>query len=236
MEVKFEFNRETCLYKSICEGYKTIEEDPTLCSSSCLRYLEMFYLLSNSRIPKKQCRIHRLKPEQGDLESFIKLKQIQLNILNFVSGGNSLYLYSKNCGNGKTSWTFKLMQSYFDKVWYGNRYKTRGIFIHTPMFMVKLRENISNKSEDIAELLKLISTVDLVVWDDIASSGLKEFDFLNLSSYIDERIQNGLCNIYTGNLDEEFLKKELGERLFSRIWSNSKRIKLVGDDRREFRG
>ena len=227
MEVEYKYSVDKCLYNKNCPLLDT--ED---CNCNCLRYLEMFYLLHNSRIPVNRHRIHGLKPDDCDKESFRKLKDIKLNIEEFVAQGKNLYLYSTTCGNGKTTWAIKLMQSYFDKIWFGNRYSTRALFIHVPMFMVKLRENISNKSESFMQLLDDLTEVDLVVWDDIAACNLKEYDYMNLVGYIDNRLLSGKSNIFTGNLGEEKIMQVLGERLASRVWRNSRRIELAGFDRR----
>ena len=83
------------------------------------------------------------------------------------------------------------------------------------------------------ESLKLhLTTVDLVVWDDIASTDMSSYDHSQLLSYIDQRILSEKSNIFTGNRNEEEMEKALGSRLASRIWNSSKRIKLKGLDKR----
>lgn len=226
-EIKYEFNKESCFYLDVCPLKDTKD-----CNESCLRYLEMFYLMNKSRLPKSQHKIHRLKPEQCDVQAFKKLSKIKADIVNFVKEGKNLYIYSKNCGNGKTTWSIKFMQSYFNGVWFGNRYRMRAIFVNVPLFMIKLRENISNKSEDFIELLEELMLADLVIWDDIAACTLKEYDYMNLLGYVDNRIIEGKSNIFTGNLGENGIIQALGERLASRIWNNSARVELLGLDRR----
>lgn len=146
--------------------------------------------------------------------------------------GNNLYLYSKNFGNGKTTWAIKLMQSYFNQIWAGNGFTQRGLFIHVPSFLTKFKE-VMNKRDETFELLKLqITNVDLVIWDDIASGKLSDYDHTNLLTYIDKRKFDGKSNIFTGNLDNEELSIAVGNRLTSRIWNDSIRIELKGNDRR----
>ncbi len=55
-EIKYEFNKESCFYLDVCPLKDTKD-----CNESCLRYLEMFYLMNKSRLPKSQHKIHRLK-------------------------------------------------------------------------------------------------------------------------------------------------------------------------------
>jgi len=149
-----------------------------------------------------------------------------------MQAGASLYLYSKNFGNGKTTWAIKLMQRYFDLIWAGNGFRWRGIFLHVPSFLTKIKENFDRKDERFQEVRARLGTVDLVIWDDIASVKLSDFDHTNLLSYIDQRSLNSRANIYTGNLEGNELQLALGNRLYSRVWNDSVKVELVGSDRR----
>ena len=150
----------------------------------------------------------------------------------FVQNGENLYIFSKNFGNGKTTWSIKLMQKYFDDIWAGNGFTQRGLFIHTPSFLTKFKEIINKKDEDFEILKEQLLNVDLVIWDDIAAGKLTDYDHTNLLTYIDQRKLNGKANIYTGNLDENELTISVGNRLKSRIWNDSIRIELLSNDRR----
>lgn len=228
---QYSFNKNNCWYKKYCNKFNTEE-----CKSTCIRYMEMHYLMETSRIPKGNQFKNELIPSPSDIENFKFLKTIKDDIVNFVNNGENLYIYSEHFGNGKTTWSIKLMQSYFDKIWIGNGFTTRGIFIHTPTFLTKCKEIINKKDEDFESLKQQLLTVDLVIWDDIAASKLTDFDHSNLLTYIDQRKLNGKSNIYTGNLDEQDLIIALGNRLKSRVWNDSSRVKLFGIDRRNING
>lgn len=228
MNSKYEFDKEKCWYKEACNLYKSAD-----CYAGCIRYMEMFYLMNTSGIPEKRQYPVILMPEECDYEAFVFLRdKIKKDIVNFVSGGKSLYIYSEGFGNGKTSWAVKMMQSYFDKIWSGNGFKTKGLFINVPTFMKQLRENISNKDELFFHKLSMLPHVPLVIWDDIAACTLKDYDHMNLLSFIDERLLNGLSNIYTGNLGEDKIAEALGNRLASRVFNQSIKVELFGIDRR----
>jgi DNA replication protein DnaC len=77
----------------------------------------------------------------------------------------------------------------------------------------------------------LLST-DLVIWDDIGSTGMSNYDLSQLLMYIDQRILSGKSNIFTGNLMYSDLEKSLGSRLASRIWNTSSIAELKGKDKR----
>lgn len=223
----YNFDKESCWYKNICNKYDTNE-----CNKNCIRYMEMDFLMNMSNIPKSNQFKNELIPNKSDLENFKFLKDLKDDIVNFVNNGENLYIYSKNFGNGKTTWAIKLMQKYFDEIWAGNGFTIKGLFVHVPSFLTKFKEVINKKDEDFEIMKQQLLDVDLVIWDDIAAGKLTDFDHTNLLTYIDQRKLNGKSNIYTGNLDENELIEALGNRLKSRVWNDSTVVEFFGNDRR----
>lgn len=221
------FDKDRCWYLEVCDKYNTDD-----CNAACIRYMEMDYLMQNSGIPKNRQYSTSLTPAQVDYDAFLFLKDIKDDIVNFVANGESVYIYSKNFGNGKTTWAIKLMQKYFDEVWAGNGFRCRGIFIHVPTLLTKIKEGISKKDVEFDLLRSRLIEVDLVIWDDIASTKLSDFDHINLLTYIDQRNLHGLANIYTGNLTQDELQEALGNRLASRVWNDSTAVRFLGADMR----
>lgn len=230
MAYEYIFDKNKCWYTSACGKYGSPE-----CNAGCIRYMEMDFLMQNSGIPRNKQYSVLLTPSKKDVKAFVTLKEIKDDIIAFVENGESVYIYSHNFGNGKTTWAIKLMQKYFDNVWAGNGFRCRGIFIHVPTFLTKIKEGISRKDEDFETLKSRLMTVDLVIWDDIAATKLGDFDHANLLTYIDQRKLNQLSNIYTGNLHQDELQEALGNRLASRVWNDSTPVKFVGADRRGIR-
>ena len=216
-----------CWYKNTCKNYNT-----NSCNNNCIRYSEMNYLITSSRIPKGNQFKNELIAQPTDLENFKFLNEIKKDISNFVNNGENLYIYSKNFGNGKTTWSIKIMQNYFNDIWLGNGFTQRGLFIHVPSFLTKFKEIINKKDEEFEDMKKQLLEVDLVIWDDIAAGKLSDYDHTNLLTYIDQRKLNGKSNIYTGNLNEQELVDAVGNRLTSRIWHDSIVVELFGKDRR----
>lgn len=215
-----------CWYKGFCKHYK---ED---CTKNCIRFAEMNYMIESAKIPKGNQFKNELVPQGVDLENFKFLNELKNDIINFVKNGESLYLYSKYFGNGKTTWAIKLMRSYFNEIWAGNGFIQRGLFIHVPSFLTKFKEVINKKDEEFEDMKKQLLEVDLVIWDDIAAGKLTDYDHTNLLTYIDQRKLNGKANIYTGNLNEQELVEALGNRLKSRVFNDSTIVELYGNDRR----
>ena len=210
-----------CWYEKVCQNE---------CSNTCLRYNEMKFLMDNSDIPPDKQIPDKLIPEEQDLEAFKQLNDIKLGIIDFVKDGKSLYIWSNYTGNGKTSWSLKIILRYFNDIWAGNGFRVRGKFVHIPALLLKLKDFNNPLSE---EYKNDILNCDLVIFDDIASVGISQYDLSQLLLYIDHRSLYGKSTIYTGNLDMYDMDKVLGSRLTSRIWSKDTTIiELKGADRR----
>lgn len=219
-----------CMYQSACSKF-----DDDACYPKCIRFEEMRSLLEQSCLPRIKWKPVSLSPDDCDYDAFCELADIKDNIVDFVNNGKSLYLYSSHTGNGKTTWSVKLLLKYFDTICIGNGFRCRGLFIHTPTFLSELKNFNSNNVESKLELdriKRLLPTVDIVIWDDVASTYLSNYDHSQLITFIDQRVFANKCNIFTGNLDSVALQKAFGARLTSRIWNASNRIVLKGQDKR----
>lgn len=211
---------ENCWYKTACT-YDSC--------TNCIRYAEMKNLMENSGLPKKKQTPIQLDGSR-DPKAFRLLAEIKDDIFNFVTNGESLYIFSQYTGNGKTSWAIKLLLKYFDTIWAGNGFRVRGYFQHVPTLFNTLKD--FSKSHD--ALKNILETVDLVIWDDIASTKLTDYDRQQLLILIDARVSEGLSNIYTGNLtSQSALEMAVGDRLASRIWNMSTLVEFKGKDRRD---
>lgn len=217
---------EDCIYYDVCSLVET-----ETCNKSCVRYLEMKHLLESSNIPKSKWTHHPLEPDKCDVQAFKRLVKIQKNITTFVNQNNFLYLYSTTCGNGKTTWSIKLMLQYFNEVWSGNGFKRRGIFINVPTFLSKCKDVISNPDPEFEELRQDICTADFVIFDDMVVNKMSNYDYSTLLTYTDQRIFNEKTTVFTGNIPLDNLSYFIGDRLASRITSGIT-IELKGVDRR----
>lgn len=215
--------RERCWYKNVCQ----LE-----CSTSCIRYNEMKFLMDSSGIPEaQQLPKSLLALNDDDRQTFRRLKEIKDNINQFVEEGKNLYICSDQPGTSKTSWMFKLILKYFDNIWSGNGFRVRGLFIHTPTFLQQLKNFDNPLSEEYKENIK---NCDLVCWDDIAASKLTEYEYNQLLTFIDARMLNNKANIYTSNItSREMLETIIGGRLTSRVYNQSEILQITADDMRE---
>ena len=203
----------------------------------CLRKYKMDSLYSAALMSESQKQHITLRVDEDgtDLEQFKQLAEIEKNIINFVNDGKNLYLHSSNAGNGKSSWSIRLIEAYFNKIWARSDGSCRALFISVPRFLLALKDNISNKSTYIEYIKENVLEADLVIWDDIATKASSEFEASHLLSIIDNRIALGKSNIYTSNLNRQQLYNALGERLTSRVANMSIDIELFGSDKRNLK-
>lgn len=224
-----------CYYTIKCKKYK--EGNCPLTSSSdavCLKLYKINKLQELALLSEKQ-REHvplRLDSDKCDKDAFEKLKEIETRIESFIRNRDNLYIYSANTGNGKSSWALRLLNSYFEKIWYSSDLRCKGLFINIPKFLISLKENISQKSEYIQHIKENVLNADLVIWDDVATKGFTTFEMENVLNLINNRLDDGKSNIYTSNLIGEELRSAVGDRLYSRMIGLSEVITFVGKDKR----
>ena len=184
------------------------------CDTFCVKHYKQDYLYQESLINYKD-RFHlnlRVDADGTDLEEFKKLKEIENNIVGFIDSGNNLYLHSSNTGTAEL--------------------KCRALFINVPRFLLELNSNISTKSEYISHIQENVLEADFVIWDEIGTKGLTQFEHENILSLINTRLERGLSNMYISNLSGEELHECIGDRLYSRIVTYSLDIELHGSDKR----
>ena len=210
-----------CWYASNCE------ED----CLKCVVYPQMKWQFDNSGLPKSKYMPIHLRPQPNDRRAFDKLATIREDIDTFVEQGKNLYICGKIPGNGKTSWAIKMLQTYFHYVAEGNMFTVKGMFVSVPDLLLKMKDFSNPLSNEYKENLK---TCDLLILDDIAVTGISQYDYLQLFTLIDSRILAGKSIIFTSNVtDIKKLEEVIGERLASRVMGTSIVIEIKGGDMRD---
>lgn len=217
-----------CYCKESCKKY---DEESEL---FCLKQFKTQQLFKEAMLSESQSehRVLFIDEDGTDRDEFIKLKSIESSIDDFVNNGNNLYLYSTTCGNGKTSWSIRLLQSYVDKLWFKSTIKPVALFINVPKFFISLKENFDKKSDYIAHIKQYVEECDLVIWDDVGTKVGTDFEREQFLNIIDSRVNLRKSNIYTSNIVPNQLQTLLGDRLHSRIVNLSTVIQLRGRDKR----
>lgn len=230
---------ENCDFKEKCKKYKNNE-----CPSQsieipqfCVRLFKINSLQDEALLSEKQRKNIplRLDSDGSDREAFKRLKTIEQNIEEYITQGNNLYIYSKNTGNGKSSWVLKLLNAYFNTIWYKADIVCKGLFINVPKFLISLRDNISQKNDYIQHIKDNALLADVVIWDDIATKGFTTFEMENIYNIVNNRLDENKANFYTSNLCGKELRDSMGDRLYSRVMNASEVIEFVGADKRGLR-
>lgn len=209
-----------CWYAEVCE------DD----CSNCIKYKSMLWQFDNCGLPKAKYKAIKLIPQLVDKETFKHLAEIRKGIVEFVENGNNLYICGDNPGNGKTSWAIKMLQTFFHYTAEGNLWNLKGMFVSVPDYLLKAKDFNNPLSKDYKD--KLLK-VDLLILDDIAVTGISEYDYLQLFTLIDKRMLAEKTTIFTSNVtNKSALVKSVGDRLASRIWFNSEIVEIKGGDMR----
>lgn len=220
-----------CYVQNKCKKYK---EGTCTPNSVCQRLFKLDYLYNETNLSMSQ-RKHvdlRIDADGTDKEEFIKLSNVQNNIVEFVTKGYNLYIHSTTCGNGKSSWAIRLIQAYLNSIWPTCDFECKALYINVPRYVLALKDNISKANDYVEHIKDNVNSADLVVWDEIGVKTLTQFEFDNLLQLINTRIDLGKSNIYTSNATPEEIKEKMGDRLYSRICNGALDIEFHGQDKR----
>jgi DNA replication protein DnaC len=219
-----------CHAESYC---KQFNEQRSNCHEHCIGFIQLQNIYTLSNMPKRYQFENQLHAGQ-DRDSFIYLRDWMQDVTKHVEAGEGLFLISETKGNGKTSWSCKIMNEYFKRVALTNNLRCRGLFINVPQFFQDLKQSFDNPSDEFTELMNNIKTADLVIWDDIGTESPTRFVRDTLYTFINHRYAEEKSQIFTSNVSLEMMNNEnwLGERTVSRIVGSCEIVRFSGQDRR----
>lgn len=144
-------------------------------------------------------------------------------VTNFPCGDNILFYGST--GVGKTFLSNCIAKALLDKA-------------HSVLYMsaIDLYENLSNKSSDnytgieTPALEEQIMSCDLLIIDDLGTELVNSYTSSKLFHCLNNRLQSNLSTVISTNFTLQELMATYSERIFSRISSSYKLLKLFGDD------
>lgn len=227
-----------CWLKDRCPRYNAIKNcECRTTNESCIKLEKLTSLYNASMLTQRQREHIIFRPDYGntsDLSTFKDLSIFEKNIVANINNGKNLYIHSEICGNGKTAWAIRMIQSYLEAIWASADTDCKALFINVPRFLLELKNTISDgPSEYINYIKKNVLTADLVVWDEIATKSITVYEHEHLLSLINARLDAGKSNIYTSNMSPSELAERLGDRLYSRIVNLSQDIYITGSDKRK---
>lgn len=213
---------EPCWYSELCTD--DCKED------KCIKYICLKYQMDNCGLPEaKQKAIKMALINIEDAKAYNRISDIRKNIIDFVNDGRNLYICGHNTGTGKTSWAIRLLHTYLSHMAGSSHGQLRGMFVSVPDLLVRLKDFTDPVA--LKKLIEQLKEVDLVIWDDIAVTGVTRYEYLQMYNIINWRILSEKANIFTGNMvTHKELSTAIGERLTSRIWNVSEVVEFVGKD------
>ena len=200
-----------------------------ICNGGCRAYILMEAIYEKSNVPKKYRYFKSLRPPAKDLDKFKILSEFKNEIEKNVEEGNSLYLYSRTTGNGKTSWACKIAGEYIKRKAFSKQVEHLIYYVNVPELLEELR--CGYESGEYTNIINHIKKADLVIFDDIGAERATDWVRERLYSLINYRNVEELATIFTSNLNIEELSGVLGSRIGSRL-SESLIVELSGNDRR----
>ena len=211
---------ENCWYKNICE-----DVDTENCGGECHTFKGMLNCFVASNIPTTLWHKFNLTTPKVDSQAYAKLAEVKENIVNFVDNGHNIIITSANCGNGKTRWAIKLGQKCIEKLWSSCVSTPPVFYMYMPDLLLASRRAMSG-GKLFDKYLNSLRYAKLVIWDDIGNTAFTNYDMITLQAVIEGRINEGLSNIFTTNVPEEEIIKNIGERLYDRLYKLSTLIEF----------
>ena len=201
-----------CMYEDYCM------DTSSTCKKTCHRYLEITFLFSNCGMKTPEKYTKELIPDDVDKNVFEALNQLKLHAKDYIESGRNLFIQSINPQTGKTSWALKIMYTYFHYVWCYNGFKPRGYFVYVPDLIMNLKDFEYRKTSEYKQLVNILKTVDVVIWDDLNLLHLTSTESDLLYTLVHKRIQDNKTNIVTGvHQEESKLLETVGENLGKRL-------------------
>lgn len=221
---------ENCWAAQYCKRYNMPD-----CNETCDGYTVLQILYNQSNIPKKYQYPQKLITEGPDEKNYnYVIDIINGDIVKWVNNGNSLLLWGKKKGNGKTSLACAIANKYIREM--ASRttdFEPVVYFIKTAKFLEDLRQQFNNPDPEFPRIQKLVETVPLLIMDDIGAEKPSDWVRERLLNIIDERYSNNLSTIYTSNCDYNTLVLNLHDRIADRI-KEAVCLEFVGDSWRGY--
>lgn len=214
--------------------HKSREECHPLCTFYIMIQRQYYW----AYMPERYQYAIPLQCDEGhpDRQNFETLAQFKRDAVSLIENGAGLFLFSKNKGNGKTSWACKIANHYIGQVARGRMDMGIVVFISVPDFLRELRANFNAEtfSGEVANKIDLIKTAELVIWDDVGTEIPTKWVRETLYQFINHRESNGLSQFYTSNLPLKTLATEeyLGDRIADRIRGQCLPIEFKGISQR----
>ena len=209
-----------------CRDTGYIESEKCHCFKQ--KIIETLYDKSNLRTLTKTANFKRMSDrfyKGDDLKRFIGARKAAEDFINnFTSDYQNLFFYG-TVGTGKTFMAVSVADMLLKKGHSVIYFSSVGLF-------ELLSENSFdyNNKQELRSLYDDLFECDLLVIDDLGTERVNSFVTSELFSLLNERDARKKSTVITTNCSLEHLQNLYSDRIFSRITSNFKLLKLSGPD------
>jgi DNA replication protein DnaC len=192
------------------------------------KIIENLYDKSNLRMLTKSANFRKMSEkyyEGEDLERFRKARALAEDFINnFDTDYQNLFIYG-TVGTGKSFLSVCIADELLKRGHSVIYFSSIGLFelISENTFDYKNKQNLRSIYEDLFEC-------ELLIIDDLGTEMTNAFVASELFSCLNEREGRKKSTIITTNFSLEQLQRTYSDRIFSRVTSNFKLIKLSGQD------
>ena len=227
----------SCWMQQTCRVYQQGDRTCDQSTASCIKWIMMDALYKASLLPESARRRASITYDKDgtDKELFKSLSERTRHIEEYVADGVNAFFYSRVCGNGKTLWAIRFIQSYLEAVWHKSSLECKALFVGIPSFFLQLKASLSGGENNAQYILDNVEKADLVVFDEVATKSITAFEQEHLLSMVNRRLDLHKSSIYTSNMSGLELRKLIGDRLYSRITTASELFEFKGQDKRFLR-
>ena len=107
-----------------------------------------------------------------------------------------------------------------------------GLFVSVPVMLLNIRSAFKSETADESDLIKKYTKPDVLVMDDLGTEKATEWVMQTLYVIINSRYEEEKQTIFSSNYCLEDIRKNLNDKIASRITAMAEIIELKGIDRR----
>ncbi|MCL4497327.1 MAG: ATP-binding protein [Deltaproteobacteria bacterium] len=213
--------------------------------------IEIKEILNNLKISRKEdfseVNAEKLKRFKSGLEKNIQTVLQRTGVpKRFLSPKNNTeklklgqgYFFHGPVGTGKTDLAVSFLKNIIlnvEPVLEYENYKlpeNMAMFISVPVMLLNIRSAFKSETTDESEVIKKYTKPEVLVMDDLGTEKVTEWVMQTLYVIINSRYEEEKQTIFTSNYCLEDIRKNLNDKIASRITAMTEIIELKGIDRR----
>lgn len=169
--------------------------------------------LKQARIPARFLNktLENFRARDRERRELLKNAQSYVKAFTLKNDNKNGLLLSGEVGCGKTHVAVGVLREIIMKGY-------SGMYYNSPDLLRDIRATFDRSSETTEDdLLEMVTSIDLLVFDDVGAERMTEFVLDRFYLIVNERYENAKPVIVTTNLNEATLEEHLGPRIVSRL-------------------